>query len=189
MAVSIVELKTVCERICQLNLKDNVLLTTAQENYLAVIEAGKLIIDQADHITDDLQGYKNQCIQYIWAEEFKQYVILLRDIHQRRFASKYNGKEINKDTTQQLLERATSSMLGELDRINAIQSIDEKTAQTRKHQLSPASTVINQLDNIKKHLSLISGSEEVMADIERDILFFNSEIKNHIGLYGLCLKN
>jgi hypothetical protein len=184
MAVSIVELKTVCERIVQHNLKDNVLLAAAQENYIAVIDTGKLIIEEAEHITDDIQGFKNQCIQYAWAEEFKQYVILLRDIHQQRFASKYDGGNISKDTTQHLLERATNSMLDELDRIYAIQSIDEKVAKTWKHQLSPASTVINQLDNIKSHLTLISGSEDAMADIERDILFFNSEIRNHIDLYG-----
>lgn len=184
MALSIVELKTVCERICQLNLKENVLLTTAQENYLSAIDAGKLVIEEAKHLTDDLAGFKNQCIQYVWAEEFKQYVILLRDLHQQRFASKYNGKNISEDVTQQLLVRATNSMLADLDQINAIQTIDEKRAKKWKHQLSPAATVVNQLDNIKSHLTLISGSEDVMADIERDILFFNSEIRNHIDLYG-----
>lgn len=189
MAKSIIEFKSVCERIQQLHQRYPTPLKEMHDAHTEVMQLGKeMIVASALDADSDIENYRNQCIQYQWAEEFKQYAILLRDIEHRTFTSKYSESESrHNEQIGHTLDRATETMLAELDRITSLTETNQHLANTWKHQSSPADTIVTQISSLEDHLNTIQESDANLGDIERDIVFFNTSINQYISDYGTNL--
>lgn len=189
MAKSIIELKSVSERILHLHSQNGTQLKEIHESHLEAINIGKDIIQSSTESTEGLVQYRNDCIQYQWAEEFKQYAILLRDVKQHAFIERYvENHHLSQSQVHATLDRATDSMLGELDRIMQLTDADPSLTNTWKHQLSPVPKIISQLNMLASHHETIHGSDEKMGDVERDVVFFNTEINQHVSEYSINVE-
>jgi len=156
-----------------------------KEAYTDIIDEGISIIKSADTDAEGLADYKQKLVVYRWAEEFKQFAILLRDIHHKGFKELYRvGTLPAHDIVYSTLKRASHEVITQLNEILKVNASNESDLKVWKHQLSPGKTVVAQLHSINEQIEMIGQSHDEMQDAERDILFYNTEITSSVGSFG-----
>ncbi len=173
-------LKTKCRAIVDIHATPAVSNKNQQELFLEAIAIGKGILTDSHYTNQDiLSAYKLQCLEYDWADELKHYCILLRDVFFRTFKSNFvPGALGDLSLISKTLESASSSMINTLGQIEHIENIDNTLAQVREHQYSPADTILVQISKIEEQIAFISEVTGSLKGIERDILFYKTELSN-----------
>ena len=173
-----------CEGVSQLHHEGIPSIIDRKVAYLDVINEGIRILLSVESSAEGIEYYKQQVLIYRWAEEFKQYAILLRDVHHKAFKEEYQPNTIpDSEIISNTIKRAAHEVVSQLEEILKTETINEVNVKIWKHQLSPAESFILQLESIKEQISQINISHDLMQNAERDILFYNTEIGRSIGSF------
>ena len=154
-------------------------LSKLEQLSVTAIDDLLLILDiEVAEASSPLEDYKLKKIQFDWAEEAKQFSILLRNILFRKFRdlqllqddlmSRASFRD-QRQSELEILRKAYQETTNTFEQLRSTDTIDEELIEKWKNLNSPVKLLIDQIKSIKDQIPVFAKASSVLSVLRQEI--------------------